>query len=301
MFERKLPQGASPISRRRALGILSAGIGAAACAHPSGAPVNRANQLRIDPDNRVDNVRSYLKIISDLSEQPTFRFMSGTILAVPQPHHLGHPFLKYISIKQDRVREIRDDVFQHAYRGVTLFADVMTDEVIDVFENPFTGHTNTVEHYKTSKGSIVYSPEGVYFLRVGATPSNLISELDNPFRLTWMTHGDHVWVTYDERFQIDDEDGNLKYADNSMYRYKTSLRQVQDPSITSVEMVMNWATETRFWPWMDMDDHPGHLIFGSMGTKFKSLDELPSKFVMAAEQRLPGHLNDTIDWSDYAI
>lgn len=255
----------------------------------------------IDRDSREDNVRSYLKVVSDLSGKPTYRYHTGKILMVPAPGHLGEPFLDFIAVKQDKMRRVAGNIYQHAYRGVIMFADPDSGEIIDEFRNPVTGEMVPVGHYKTSRGSIVYSPEGVYFLRAGGVPRGMKREDEAPFRLGWGGVGDEVWLTYDERFSVNDNDGMLLYADSSMYRYYTSMKQLADPSVTSADMVMNWATETGFWDWMKMKDHPGHLIFGSMGAKYSALEQLPADIIEKIEQRLPGHLNERINWADHAL
>ncbi len=291
-------------SRRVMLGGMATAF-TAACAGTTG--IGRAQSSAtlssrpIDINAREDNVRAYLKIISDLSEKPTYRYHTGRILAVPKHLHLGEPFVDFVAIKQDRVRELPGGVFQHAYRGIILFTDKDSGEILETFQNPLTGETNEVKHYKTSRGAINYIPEGVYFRRIGGNPSPLSPENEKPMRLAWSSAGDDTWVTYDERFSFSDKDGNHVAADNSMYRYMTNMRQLQDMGLTSADMAMSWQTETMFWSWMNMSGHPGHLIFGSMGGKYGSIDELPQKHVQWAQAYLPDHLTDTIDWADHPL
>lgn len=296
------------VSRRKA--ILGMGASAALVATGCKPEVEQEKEKTIvrslsdiDLDSRAANIEAYLKLISDLSGKPTYRYHTGRILVVPEPKHLGEPFCDFIGIKQDRVRKMSNGTYQHGYRGIILFTNKDTGEVMEAFENPLTGVTNSVSHFKTSRGSIVYTPEGVYPLRVGAEPNldRIIKESEKPFRLVWSNIGDDTWVTYDERFKVNDEDGKILFADNSMYRYMANTQELLDPEMTSADITMTWSTETNFWDWMDMKGHPGHCIFGSMGSKYTSIDELPKHILAAAEKHLPGHLIDPIKWGDYLI
>jgi len=124
---------------------------------------------------------------------------------------------------------------------------------------------------------------------------------DVPFQLGWNIHNDDVWITYDERIEVLREDGTVFYADSSMYRYHTSLGELQDPAIASARCTMSWQTETSWWPWMEMGDHPGHLIFGGLGRKYDDLSDVPPNVIEESEKRIPGHLTSALNWSDFAL
>ncbi len=109
------------------------------------------------------NLIAYMKIMSDLSDKPTYRYHTGRILSVIG-RNVGEPLMDFVACKQDRVRRLTDGSYQHGYRGVILFTELDTGRVLDTFENPFTGKTNTVRHFKTSWGSGVFTKTGAYSL-----------------------------------------------------------------------------------------------------------------------------------------
>ena len=293
----------STISRRDFLvaagvaGTVAVSLRAAAEQSP-GDPMAVPDQLDTrDPDH---NLVTYMKILSDLSGRPTYRFHTGRILSVA-PGQLGQPFMDFVACKQDRVRRLTDGSYQHGYRGVILFTEVDTGRVLDTFENPLTGKTNRVQHFRTQWGSGVFTRHGAYSLAAAGQAQEAPGLRDKPFQLGWTIVGDDVWVTYDERVAVRDAGGAIVYADSSMYRYHASLGQLKDPEQPSADTVMSWNTETTWWPWMDMGDTPGHLIFGSMGRKFADLAEVPEQVISASEEIFPGQLSRPIDWSDYTL
>lgn len=293
----------SGLNRRNALltmgaTALAAGAGTS---NASTNPAPTAVPQDLDTANSDHNLIAYMKILSDLSDRPTYRFHTGRILSVIG-RNVGEPMMDFVACKQDRVRRLTDGSYQHGYRGVILFTELDTGRVLDEFKNPITGKTNTVNHFKTSWGAGVFTNTGAYSL---GRPEDVNQDApglsDVPFLLDWTIVGDDAWVTYDERVVVKHDDGTVFYADSSMYRYHATLSQLKDPDQPSANTVMSWDTETTWWPWMDMSDEPGHMIFGSMGRKFASLSDIPEHVIEASEQRFPGQLSRPIDWKDYTL
>ena len=280
------------------LSATAAGLGMPRLGAAPGDPM--AVPQALDTRNPDHNLIAYMKILSDLSDRPTYRFHSGRILSVI-PGQLGEPFMDFVACKQDRVRRLTDGSYQHGYRGVILFTELDTGQVLDTFENPLTGKTSEVRHFHTRWGSGVFTRSGAYSLAAAAETQEAPGLADTPFQLGWSIVGDDVWVTYDERVAMRDDAGRLYYADSSMYRYHASLKQLPDPDQPSAATIMSWDTETTWWPWMDMGTMPGHLIFGSMGRKYADLEQIPAEVVAASEERFPGQLSRPIDWSDYTL
>lgn len=251
-----------------------------------------------DPDQ---NLIAYMKALSDLAGRPTWRFHAGRILAVATPGDIAHPFMDFVACKQDRVRRLTDDSYQYGYRGVILFTGLETGRVLDRFDNPITGMTNTVNHFYTKWGSGIYTRSGSYSLAAEGREQEAPGLENQPFQLGWSIVDDDVYLTYDERVAVRTPEGRVAYADNSMYRYHVSLAQLADPSISSADAIMSWDTTTTWWPWMEMGERPGHLIFGSMGKKYDSLEAIPRAVIEASEARFPGQLTRPIDWSDYTL
>lgn len=253
------------------------------------------------PNQGFEDFAALFRLVSDLGGPSTYRFHSGTALIVPAPLQLAEDFLGYVALKQDRVRRLPNGDFHHAYTGGILFTDATSGKVINKFENRFTGETVDVKHFATSGGSLVYTPKGTYGLKPGADATATPKLSKKQVELGWGTTDSDAWITYPERFAFYDADGNFAGADNSMYRYHGRLADLRNPSISSVDTVMTWQSETGLWDWMNMGDHPGHLIFGGMGRKYSSSSDLPMEYVQAYEVSFPNQLSRSIDWNDFTI
>ena len=142
--------GAAALSLNAHNKSLAAGI-------PNGDPMAIPDNL--DTSDPEHNLITYMKILSDLSDHSTYRFHTGRILSVIG-RNVGEPMMDFIACKQDRVRRLTDGSYQHGYRGVILFTELDTGRVLDTFENPITGKTNKVNHFKTSWGAGVYTTHG---------------------------------------------------------------------------------------------------------------------------------------------
>jgi len=295
------------INRRKLVIFGLSGSALAACTH-IGLPYlsstslgAQANSGLFKTDQDFEDFTSYFRMISDFGGDATYRFHSGQALFVPSPRQLAIEFVNFVAIKQDRTRRLPNGHFHHAYKGVTFFTDIETGEVLDTFDNPVTGQQNKVKPYATSGGSIVYTPKGAYQLKPNADPSLKPKIGMEPPHFQWGTASNDVWLTYPERFGFYDDNGKLVAADNSMYRYISRLEDLEDKRISNVPCAMSWSTETGMWPWMEMDNRPGHFIFGSLGRKYNELDAVPERYVEASEQLYPGHITAEIQWDDFTI
>lgn len=289
------------MTRRRfaaAASTLAVTAGQTGCTR-SAPSSKRANPLAINQG--FQDFVAYFRIMSDFGGGTTFRFHSGSALLVPAPRQLALPFVDFVSIKQDRTRRLPNGDFQHAYKGVTLFTGLKTGEVIDSFRNPASNEVNQVKHFATSGGSIVYTPTGAYQLKPKADPNDTPDIGLDPVEFGWGMAGEDTWITYPERFSFKDADGKVVGADNSMYRYLVDSVELANADVANVDAVMSWQTETGLWPWMQMEGHPGHLIFGSIGKKYNSIDAIPERYLLASESRFPGQLEEQIAWSDFVV
>lgn len=290
------------LNRRDILKLSGSGLIAAIASQALPKAALGADHDALKLHQGFEDFTHYFRIMSDLGGGTTYRYHAGKMLMVPTPRGLAEDFVDFVAIKQDRSRRLPNGDFHHAYKGVTMFTDMETGEVLDAFENPITGETNTAQPFATSGGSIVYTPDGPYALRPGADPTVTPEIGMGPTQFDWNMAGDDVWITHPERFAVFDEGGKAIAADNSMYRYMVSKTQLSDLSITSVDTTMNWQTETGPWGWMEMpDSFTGHFIFGSLGRKYASLDQVPDQYVQASEERFPGHLSEPSDWADFVI
>lgn len=272
---------------------------------PSSDSRGPSSGIAFDPADADFNLYAFTKILADHNGDSRFHFHSGRILSV-QGDRVGQPFLDFLTVKQHRVRRLADGSWQHGYRGVMLFCELGTGRVLDAFANPISGKTVPVEHFKTVMGSSLYGRDGAVSLgrTEGGTMTAPALE-KKPFRLAWpapLPIGDPLWTTYDERVELKAPDGRILYADSSMYRYGLRRSQLLDQQATSVaDLTLSWQTQTIWWPWMQMGTTPGHLLFGSLGRKYETLEQLPREVVTAAEQRFPGQISRPIDWQDYRL
>ncbi len=288
-----------------------AGAGALGLAgmSPAWGKETRTGQLSFavpDPlvlDDPEHALMTYMKVMSDLSGRRTYRYHTGRILVVRRGG-VGQPFMDFISCKQDRVRRLSDGSYQHSYKGVILFCELNTFRVLDRFDNPITGKTVDVRHFRTAQGSGVFTPyNGAYALRPSEEGDMSAPGLeDQAFKLGWDRQGNDLWITYDERIEVrDPQTQDLLYADSSMYRYHTEVTDLQNPDLASAPSIISWDTETTFWPWMQMQNEYGHLIFGSMGKKYSSLEDVPPQVIEESEKRIPNHLASPIEWSEHTL
>ena len=161
---------------------------------------------------------------------------------------------------------------------VTAFKNVADDRWIDVFDNPVTGKRNLVRPNILTGGTFVYPADGSApfpATTTGAATTGWVRWLDSGAKVGCMLERKSTGAVQ-------------PYMEtSSIWTDKLSLLRndpaVRDATFTSTFLVP-WLG------WMDMAGMPGHLLWHSTGRKLGSLDELPTRYRMRAEQLAPGVL-----------
>jgi Protein of unknown function (DUF1838) len=282
------------ISRRIMLAGLAATPAAGTILSPSsGQAATRQGGRAYNYRDPVDNVHALARIFGDTSGRPTYEYIVGRVDGVIEGE-LSTPLMRYHA---GRVREFRpkpDGGWHMLYRGVILFTDLKTDQVIDSFTVPYTGLTERLVHFRTALGEAIYAPEGII-----APPSFVgqSGEKLRPYVLPWTFNGDMGVVEYDERVAYIRPTDGARRVDNAVYRYMFSKRELESPRKTSVPFTMMWSTELNWFTWMKMGTRPGHLMWAGIGRKYDRLNQLPQTLLDATEVRFPGTFSKPLDWS----
>ena len=163
----------------------------------------------------------------------------------------------------------RGDGYRMISREVMLYLKPGTEEIVDVWENPFTGREVKVIH-------VANDPVNPY-------PRFPYSSNGKPYRFNGEIIGDlvvrriEVPLYYKNPLSsaYQEEVGGAAQA-IELFTYFIDrdelLTDSEDP-LTSLHLT--WNRMARWTPWMKMGDHPGSLIFSAYGWRVQSYDEVP--------------------------
>lgn len=270
-------------TRRQVLstGLLLAGS-AAASALPE-VPPDRLPGWGELQDPAV-NLRHLVRMQGSLREEDVPWWFTGVIFAVPSDRESPRPLVRFEGLETYR--------FTHTTRGyrlgghtVTFFRDYETNAFIHEFANPWTGCTDQVTAaVQGGNLEFAYSEEGIWPVRLDGQP---FSEPERSgLRVQWQEQGPHVWLqhqtVYPPRMP-----GMFGQRQSVFVRraefFDESLEAL--PSVFSSTVFMGWLK------WMNMAEHPGHVIWHASGVKLRSLDDVPKEFLLRAQREHPERLS----------
>ena len=152
------------------------------------------------------------------------------------------------------------------------------------FSNPYTGELNSPEPNRIGGGegnvAAFYSARGI---RPGRVPA--AQWKPHGLKLTWDYYDDTAWVSHDREYPpgIPQPMAEASFA-------RARISELHDLDRTFVPA---WFSSTYIapWPfWMEMPNHPGHVIWHAEGLKLESIDGLPRAFRDRMEDQMPDRL-----------
>jgi Protein of unknown function (DUF1838) len=170
-----------------------------------------------------------------------------------------------------------------------------TDEPLDVWTNPVTGERRKVWQFLGGPFTVITSADGIRANGAELTPRPARMEaFGGTFFLTSsasMTRpnptsaGDHPELYA----------GPVSYWD-TIASVMCSVSDAFDPSLSSAPAVCHFQNMGSWHPWMGMGQRPGRTYGRAVGTKLRSIDEIPTAARAALEAKTP-QIFDRKNWN----
>ncbi len=268
--------------RRQLLGVLGGGaVFAAGCAaNPSIAVTSGKGEARtlndLDLEDVGSRVRAFVKASARLNEGRTIWSTRAEVYAM-LPTNEVVPLLRVKGCEQQWIRPVSDTEFVSFDNLVTYYSDFESDQVIHEFHNPFTGSRNTVKPYVSRmKEGREISPRGVVFRVMREAFPEFYADLK--FDVLARSVGESV--SFQGEFKWPAE--FIRAPAGSKLTTFARASELADPSRDSVPANFAGYVLMPFFPWMEMAEHPGHLLWHVQGYKIESLDDLDEDYLVAA-------------------
>ena len=154
-------------------------------------------------------------------------------------------------------------------REIMLYLDPKTNEVVRMWDNPFTGE-------KVEVMQIANDP-------VNSPPNYPYSADGKPYKLPnirqegdWMFMPLEVPLFYHNVLQGDYQDyEGGKYHAMEIFDFTMRASEILDKRNKTAYPAISWVRISGWMPWMKMRARDGIIIFNAMGNKLKSYDVLP--------------------------
>jgi hypothetical protein len=170
--------------------------------------------------------------------------------------------------------------FRMVTREVMIYQDPQTGEILDSWENPWTGETVEVLHVENDPVN-----QGPFFV----TGRN-----GKPFALPFDAAGDKWWLTSAiPLFYTNPLGGTYQeyvggtYQATEMFNFFGDVADLEADAPDSANFQVGWVRLSDWLPWMKMRGREGMLYFHSAGRKLDSFEQLPAVIKDFIDTRYP--------------
>lgn len=258
-------------SRRQALGAATALTAtAAACTQSTTTVAEDATKksLILDYDNPKWNRDAYARLSGnlDFSKEKIGWYKGKAIGVVPGKKNIDICGFEGFSVA--RLLPLEDGSYRKVLREVGFYRDLKTGEIMDTMENPYTGETVNVIPIANDPFNFTISEYARSAPKYGGLNSEAAPKI--PFLLNWQERGDTVTMArdihlfYPSALKPDTwprETPGLMTQVTEAFNYSIDRNQLGDPDNTSLTFTGTWTRVTPWFPWMLMDQAPGHIVY----------------------------------------
>jgi len=245
-----------------------------------------ADEHRLDPNKPEDAIKIAQKFTCSLVEGvQTQGWWQGSFYARIEGER-DRELFKVIGVNVRQCKNYNDPErgpgFRSVSREIMLYLDPETREVLDTWDNPYTGETVKVVHVYNDPVNMrapfyAYGEDGKPYTFKGTvmngrvfTPSAYPLFHKNPLGGDYQ---EYVGSTYHAIEFFND------------YAYE---EDVFDPEVTQLDrMTLAWTRVADWLPWMKMGDKIGVMYTSTVGGRIKSIDDLPEPLLTELKTNYP--------------
>jgi len=158
--------------------------------------------------------------------------------------------------------------FRMVSREILLYLDPQTGEILDTWENPWTGESVAVIQIENDP--------------VNQPPAFATGRDGNPFSLPFSVVGDQWWLTstiplfYTNALGGDYQDFvGGKYHATEMFNFFGDVADLAAEAGDTANIRIGWERISDWLPWMKMRGRAGILYFHTAGRKLDDFEQLP--------------------------
>ena len=254
-------------------------LGLSSCQERKG-DTTKSQSLNLDLDKAEDNMLAFIKVRGSLDpDEEVIFYANGTIYGFVAGER-DKPLMGYEMYNIGRSVKKGDYSYELLTNEVLLYTDLKTGEVLEQFENPYTGETVDVTHVWNSPVNQKQELQGKY----------------GPWGVNHNKYGDDVicmnadiFLAYPSPLTISEYPENAQsdlYEASELFQFFFSEKQMNDPEVMSVDCSISWTRLGPWLPWMKMGQREGLLVYNGAGYKlseknFNNMPQVLREYVMA--------------------
>lgn len=302
------------VSRRGALGGMF-GAGAAAVAAPAMAKPS-GNIRPLNVEDARENLYGFAKMWGTIGPKAVLSGYQGIQYAVVGDKR-AMPVFGYCGFGNIRNTILPDGSIKVTGKECGYFTDLATGEIIDHWDNPWTGERVEVFAFLNDRfrGTLGLERK-VFKIGDGVTQNNDIGEKakgGEPFRLPWQPIGDQYLLAWDYAHEYTNPvtpEGWPKASTgrranpSEHFTLFTPRAEIDDRSLESARYHGGFMRQAPWWPWMKMGQSGVQgVLFGRMHT-YKITggpEDVPKVVLKRIERDRPDLLEEPTDGPDEGV
>ncbi len=287
-------------NRRNAL-MLGGGIAAAgslaACAAIPGPIADVQPSSPLEFDNPVWNRDKFARLQGNtVAEEQKWGWYGGRVFGIVPDQRDLH-ICNFEGFSVARLLPLGDGNYRKVLREVGFYLDKDTGEILETFENPYTGERVKVvpianDPFNLTIEAYYPAPPSYGGLNTEAPPRR-------PLLLNWREFGDRVLLHTDINLyypsslqpeQWPRESPGKMTQVSEFFTYNISKADLMNPELTTIEHMGVWNRTTPWFPWLLMGQAAGHMLYVCDFAGRKTPEGIPQKILDAAAAIDPKYL-----------
>lgn len=242
----------------------------------------------LDLTTEAGNVEALVKMRCSLDQtEDVILWWSGTVFA-QLPEKAPSPLLGFEGYNICRTEKQHDGVWRMLTRELTFYRDLKTGEIIDQWDNSFTGEHNAVLHVANDPVNQILNPPG------------------RPSIMPWVEAGDQLMLTLNIPLtypnplspeEFPKQSSGRMYTGSEHFTFFVPRADMENPALSQAPVVYGWTRVGPWLPWMEMGEAPGGLLYIAQGNKKTSIDELPADIQERVRSTYPEYATAPKEWS----
>ena len=232
---------------------------------------------------------AFVKTAGSLDGEEVVIYAQSTVYAFV-PGRRGEALFDLEVIGVKRYEQIEGG-WQRIQREIALYTDRGTGEVLEHWDNPFTGErvrVIPVLNDPVNRRHVIDGQGGGWAIRYMESGDDIMFYREIPLRYpNPLNPEDHPRHSSGEWYEA-----------MELFNHFVRRSDLENPDLASAPSTVSWSRIGPWLPWMEMADHPGWLVYHGRGIKLDSVAELPTGIHDYIAQHFPKYLSAPEAWSE---
>jgi hypothetical protein len=264
-----------------------------------------AAKIPVRFDDPIWNRETAARLQADTTGKQVYGRCSGIVTGV-RPGEAVRPLFGFEVFSTIRVLRQSDGSYQRMTKEAIFYSDPATGELLDEWDNPYTGERVKVVDVHNDPYNWVIAATVQPMAMPGAVNAGQAVPGGKPYLLHWLEMGPDTVVLVEDGHayypnRLDpahwprESSGTMIQA-SELFRYFIRRADLEDPQKTHLPHNGSWVRVQPWLPWMLMGTAPGHVMYDGVFHSTLHLETYPSGVVERIKARYPDYMTAPTTW-----